>query len=294
MKTHSWSKRGFDYSTWHLPAKLMTMTTPIRGYSRVIDVLSILVLLASLLVAVRKNPDLRLQKIWIMIALAIVAIHWVVPERYGDLASVDTRFPPFAFLAALAIPSFGRRRNAIIFCALSVFAARMAYTSAHFFSEQKRLETLAAGIATIPEHAILVAYAPPDDGPWVKRAELHFWAYGVIDRGWVSPTLFHQKGVQPLAMRKSIYLGDDPSGGYDLSRLPDWGQIRQQYDFVWAYNVPALDRPLSAIARIGYDADKLKVFEIQKDPRARLGTGDCSDLLAVRQSDTSVFAIGGQ
>ncbi len=33
----------------------------------------------------------------------------------------------------------------------------------------------------------------------------HFWAYGVIKRGWFSPYLFDTKGLMPLRIRYDSY-----------------------------------------------------------------------------------------
>jgi hypothetical protein len=292
MKTHSWAKRGFDYSSWHFSAKLVSLTAPFRGYSHLIDVLSLLVFAGCLLLALRKHREIAISRVWLVIAAAIVAVHWVVPERYGDLASIDTRFPPFAFLLALAIPSLGKHRNLWLYGALSVFLVRTAYTTVSFQSEQKKLETLAAGIASVPEHArvwVCVKPPPPQD-LWVQHGEYHFWAYGVISRGWVSPSLFHQSGVQPLVLTKVVYLDDDPDGSCAINQTPDGRRLRQDYDFVWSYDVPTLDSPLSKIGRTEYAAGKLKIFELRGGIGSSRPGIESRPLPVVRQSNTSVFA----
>ena len=265
VKLHSWGGRGFDYSAWHFLAKVTTIITPFRGYSRIIDGISLAILCLCLLLSIYRNQDLKFRPIWLAIALAILAVHWIVPDRYGDLTNLDSRFPPFAFLIALACPSFGKRRSIMLYGALAVFLLRTSYNTDYFVAEQPRLEALASSFSSIPESSLVLAYGPPEDGPWARRAELHFWAYGIIDRGWVSPTLFHQKGVQPLGMRKTMYLGDEPSGIYTADEQIDWQQLRQQYDFVWAYNVPSLNVPLSTVGRLVFTTGKLNIFGMRKE-----------------------------
>jgi hypothetical protein len=265
VKLHSWAGRGFDYSSWHFLAKVTTMAVPFRGYSRIIDGITLVILALCLLVSIYKNQALKFRYIWLAIALAILGVHWVVPDIYGDLGNLNSRFPPFAFLVVLASPSFGRRRSVMLYGALAVFLLRTSYNTDHFVAEQPRLEALASSFSSIPESSLVLAYAPPEDGPWVQRAEIHFWAYGIIDRGWISPTLFHQKGVQPLDMRKSMYLGDDPNGIYAPDAQIDWQKLRQQYDFVWSYNVPSLNLPLSSVGRLVFTSGKLNIFGMCKE-----------------------------
>jgi hypothetical protein len=264
VKLHSWAGRGFDYSSWHFSAKLVSLTTPFRGYSRVLDAVSLLVLACCLLLAFRKDPQAKVSRTWLIVSGAILLVHWIVPDRYGDLASIDTRFPPFAFLLALAIPSFGQRRKAIlIYGATAVFLLRMAYITVHFHSEQAKLDTLAAGFATVPVEArVLACVEPPTThGLWVWHSEIHFWAYGVITRSWVSPSLFHQRGVQPLTLRKAVYLGDRVDGGCAIGRELDWQRFRDQYDSVWAYDLPSLAPSLGTPT---YTADKLVIYQVRR------------------------------
>lgn len=274
MRMHSWSKRGFDYHTWNLSNKVMALTTPLRGYSHLVDAVTILVLTAAIFFAIYKNPDWSYRSVWVLITLAILSVHWILPDRMGDLASIDTRFPPFAFLTALAIPSFGKRKNIMIASALALFVLRTANISQHFLAEQKRLQAYAAGIAATPEHSVVLAFNPAEGGAWVKRSELHFWAYGIIEKGWVSPTIFHQKGVQPIVLEKSIYLGENGEGGYDTSKALDWDRVHQDYDLIWAYGVPELEPALSSISRIDYSAGKLDIYRIRKNVEAPRSADD--------------------
>ncbi|HKF25509.1 MAG TPA: hypothetical protein VKB24_06020 [Candidatus Acidoferrum sp.] len=267
MKRHSWANRGLDYSSWHFSAKLVSLTTPFRGYSRAVDLISISLFAGALLLVLIGNGEVRFSRVWLAIAAAILAVHWIVPERYGDLASIDTRFPPFAFLFALAVPCLGRRKKVMIYAALAVFLLKTGYTTLRFQAEQPKLETLATAFAAVPEHARVLACvkAPPPEDLWVKHGEYHFWAYGVISRGWVSPSLFHQKGVQPLLLRKDAYLGDDPDGSCSADGSWDWSRLRQDHDFVWAYDLPSLASALDGNGSAAYTAAKLVVYRLHKD-----------------------------
>jgi hypothetical protein len=72
--------------------------------------------------------------------------------------------------------------------------------------------------------------------------------------------------VQPLVLRQTVYLFDQGSGGYPFSTAPpDWRLLRQQYDAVWAINVPYLAPGLSAIGSASYTAGDLTIYTIRKD-----------------------------
>lgn len=270
VKTLSWPSRGLDYSSWHLSAKVATLATPFRGYSRWIDLVALLLFAAAVCFALYKNRTATFSRVWFVVAAAILLVHAVLPERYGDLASIDTRFPPFAFLLALAIPSFGKRKAIMIYAALAVFLIKTAYVNVRFQTEQRKLDTLAAGISVVPPHARVLACskAPLPGDHWVGHSEYHFWAYGVISRGWISPSLFHQKGLQPLVLSKDIYLGADPDGSCAIDLSSDWQRLRRDYDFVWTYDVPALAPGLRTVSDPAFVADKLVIYKIRRDGTA--------------------------
>lgn len=267
VKLHGWSQRGFDYSSWHFSAKLVSLTTPFRGHSRIVDLICISIFVACLAIALIGNREAKFSRIWLWISGVILLIHWAVPERYGDLASIDTRFSPFAFLIGLAAFNLGKRKPLLVYGALLVFVLKTGYITTKFRSEQQRLEVLAAALPTIPEraHVLSCVKQPPPEDLWVKHSEYHFWAYGVISRGWLSPSLFHQKGVQPLTLKKHVYLADEPDDSCALSQSWDWQRLRQEYDYVWAYDVPALSPGLSKVASPAYTSDKLVIYAIHKD-----------------------------
>lgn len=267
VKMLSWPSRRLDYSSWHLSAKVATLATPFRGYSRWVDLLALLLFATALFYALYKNRTATFSRVWFMVAAVILLVHAVLPERYGDLASIDTRFPPFVFLLALAIPSLGKRKSVMIYAALAAFLIKTANVNIRFQSEQRKLDTLASGISAVPQHARVLACskAPPPTDHWVEHSEIHFWAYGVISQGWTSPSLFHQKGLQPLVLSKDMYLGADPDGSCALDPSTDWQRLRRDYDFVWIYDVPALAPGLSTVSTPAFVADRLVIYRIRRD-----------------------------
>jgi hypothetical protein len=88
----------------------------------------------------------------------------------------------------------------------------------------------------------------------------HFWAYGVIQRGWLSPCLFQNRGVQPL--RTTLENDRDcvpilkPAGPFE------WENINHDFDYVWAYRVPGASPSLAALGKIVYQDSELLVYQL--------------------------------
>jgi hypothetical protein len=263
-KFHGWAGRGLDYSTWHFAAKMRTMTTVIRGYSRPVTAVVMVALAITVIYFVLKRSKVKLQLPWLAVALSILAVHWIVPDKYGDLGFIDYRFSVFAFLFLLAVPVLRGPKQWLGMLATCVFLLRTFEVGSHFVSEQKRLMTLANDFDCIPRNALVLAYEPEEDGPWIERAALHFWAYGVIDKGWITPDLFHQKSVQPLLLRVPMYADDDLMGEKLQGRKYDIRTIGQKYDYIWS-NDPHLERLLDKIGEpILVSADNFEIFKSRR------------------------------
>src|SRR5262249_6057527 len=89
-KLHSeWAKRGADYSHWSVNAKLHTMLTPFQAYSRVFEFVILAALAATAIYFLRHREWLRIRGVWLLVAVAMLAVHWIVPSDYGDLGMID-------------------------------------------------------------------------------------------------------------------------------------------------------------------------------------------------------------
>jgi hypothetical protein len=260
-KLHGWSARGLDYSHWSMNLKLRGMTVPFREYSRSVEAVTILAVLLTIGYFLSRRKELRLQLVWIPIVIAIVAIHWMVPEALGDLGFVDYRFCLFAFLFSLAIPVFKGPRALPIALASSVFLVHVLQAGTYFVSEQKHLARLASDFRYIPQNALVLAYTSRGSGvPWEKQDDLHFWGYGVIDKGWITPSLFHQSGVQPLQLRVPMYSDDDQYGDKLQERRYSEELIGENYDYLWATNVGYLNPFLTRIGNRVCSQDELQII----------------------------------
>ena len=260
-KLHDWSSRGFRYKDWYFIHKLGGMLVPFSEYTRSVELITLLAILATIAYFLWRKENLRIQTVWMAVAAAIVAVHWVLPGTYGDLGFIDYRFCIFAFLFALAIPSFSGSRTLPILLASLVILVHLAQAGKYFVSEQKHLASIAQNFQYIPRNALVLAYTGKGDTTWVKGDDLHFWGYGVIERGWITPSVFHQEGVQPLQLRVPMYSDDDQYGYYLLERKYDIYQIGKSYDYLWTSNTSYLDPYLDKIADPIHSQGELQIFK---------------------------------
>jgi hypothetical protein len=65
-----------------------------------------------------------------------------------------------------------------------------------------------------------------------------------------------------------IYDSYTPDGFFDLvyAEAPDWQQVRNDYDYVWAYDVPRFSESLGRIGDKIYSSGPLEVYRIRKSP----------------------------
>jgi hypothetical protein len=119
---------------------------------------------------------------------------------------------------------------------------------------------------TPPNVRVLPIVEGKDEDP-IRQIYPHFWAYGVIERGWFSPYLFQLPGLLPLRITTDVY---DLDGFWNLKydSPPDWAQIQEDYDYVWAYDVARFDSGLRTIGDMVYTSGKLKLYRVRKPPAA--------------------------
>jgi hypothetical protein len=270
-RLHGWAGRGPDYRHWSINLKLRGMTVPFREYSRTVEAITILALLVTIGYFLSRRRELRLQFVWMAIVAAIVALHWIVPDALGDLGFVDYRFCIFAFLFSLAIPVFRGPRIVPVALATVVFLAHVLQAGTYFVSEQKHLQRLANDFQYIPQKALVLAYTSRGVGvPWEKQDDLHFWGYGVIERGWITPSLFHQSGVQPLQLRVPMYSDDDQYGDKLQERKYNEESISKAYDYLWTTNVGYLNPYLEKMGNPVCSQGELQIIKTKKDQVAAL------------------------
>jgi hypothetical protein len=72
-------------------------------------------------------------------------------------------------------------------------------------------------------------------------------------------------GETPMRIIHSSYT---PDGFWNLvyDEPPDWQQVRDDYEYVWAYDVPRFSVPLAQIGDKIYSSGALEVYRVRKSP----------------------------
>lgn len=251
-----------------LGGKLGGLVAVVLGYSIPLDFLTLLVVGGALFWA-RYNPEFGWNRTWLGTVGCMFALYWVFPAVYGGGMNSDLRLLPFLAVLGLSAVKVGQTRGReLARVAVLLFFLRSGALEWHFISQQPHLAKLSTSFAVIPRDARVLPLVGWAGG--APLAERHFWAYGVIERGWFSPCLFHIPGVEPFQVRLQTY---NPSGLTlgDLEAV-DWKRIKADYDYVWAYGVPQFSSALSFNGKVVFEGEDLQVFQMREvsDRRPRV------------------------
>jgi len=252
--TMSQAKSGwsyvFDWSTKG-PGLLVAMTS---GISPVYDFVTMALLVVALGVACLDNRDFRCNYRWLGVAGSLFVFYWTLPASLGPGINTDRRLIPFIFVLVLAAVRVVRRKRLLGTIAILLFALRAGEVQHHFVSAQRDSARLSRAFSVIPDGMRVLPVATPSEHMQ------HFWAYGVIQRGWLSPCLFQNRGVQPL---RTLLQSDsactpvlNPAGPFE------WKNIRHDFDYVWVYRVPGSLPSLAAIGKVVYEDGDLQVCQL--------------------------------
>jgi hypothetical protein len=211
-----------------------------------------------------RNSEFRWDRKWMAIVAFLFALFWVIPWMWGEGSDLDIRVLPFLFVAILATARLGRRARMLVAIPLLLFAARTVNVTRHFREAQPALAGLAHSFDAVPRGALVLPIVEGDEDP-IERPFTHFWAYGVIRRGWFSPYLMDAPGETPMRIIHDSYT---PDGFWNLvyDEAPDWQQVQKDYDYVWAYDVPRFSPSLAGIGERIYSSGALEVYRIRKSP----------------------------
>ena len=270
-------------STWNVSYgtitwKLAGLFVPVLGFSITLDFLTLAACGLCWFWALYRNQDLRWQAPWMVPAISLFGLYWIFPAAYGSGMGADWRLLPFCVVLGLAAVRLGRRLKPLAAVVLLLFSIRAAALERYFLSLQPHLEALVNVTRIIPPSARVLPLFSSEKWPWV---EAQVWAFGVIERGWVSPCLFHDPGVQPLVVKAELYnpyVGSGLCG--KLNKQVDWERLRSDYDFLWAYNpTPECEQKLRTIATVVASSDGLVLYRV-KDNDCR---GRCTHLPSIQR-----------
>jgi hypothetical protein len=244
--------------------KLGSLGMILHGYSPMLDLISLAALGVWFLAAWWRNPEFRWNYRWVGVAAFLFILFWAIPWMWGEGSDLDIRVLPVLFVLILATARVGKRAKWLAAIPLLLFAARTINLTQHFAAAEPQLAGLAGSFEAIPRGALVLPIVEGDQDP-IERPFTHFWAYGVIRRGWFSPYLMDAPGETPLRI---IYDSYTPDGFWDqvYDQPPDWKKVQSDYDYVWAYDVPSFSAALSDIGDRMYSSGALEVYKIRKSP----------------------------
>jgi hypothetical protein len=185
-----------------------------------------------------------------------------IPWAWGEGSDLDIRVLPVLFVVILSTARVGKRAKWLAAIPLLLFAARTVNITQHFAAAQTELAGLARSFDDVPRGALVLPIVEGDQDP-IERPFTHFWAYGVIRRGWFSPYLMDEPGETPMRIIHDSYT---PDGFWDhvYDQPPDWKQVQSDYEYVWGYDVPRFSAALAEIGDRIYRFGALEVYRIRK------------------------------
>jgi hypothetical protein len=246
--------------------KLDALGMILHGYWPWLDWISLGALAAWFLAARWRNPEFHWDRKWLVIAAFLFGLFWVIPWMWGEGSDLDIRVLPFLFVVILAMARVGKRAKYLAAIPLLLFAIRTISIAQHFKETQPELAGLARSFDSVPQGALVLPIVEGDEDP-IERPFTHFSAYGVIRRGWFSPYLMDAPGETPMRI---VYSSYTPDGFWNLvyDQPPDWQQVQNDYEYVWAYDVPRFSAPLAGIGDKIYSSGALEVYRIRKSRAA--------------------------
>jgi hypothetical protein len=262
------STSALDYggmTIWGSPwDKARNLVFPLRMYSMVEDVPLLVGLAGLMAILMVRRKDVFWKRNWLCVCGAVLLAYLVAPMKYGLGGYIDVRIMPFLYCLLLATFEWKPGRKVLLTFALVLALFRIATVETLFVSKQKELKTLSEAFQSIPrDAAVLPAVLLKPQGSLVGRADIHHCDYGVIEKGWRVPTLFHLLGVQPLQISSAFYC---PNAVCVIrsAQATDWDQLAASYDYVWVNHYPDVDAALAPRADRVYSNDGVQVYRIHK------------------------------
>ena len=240
--------------------KIGSLVSVMVGCSPILDLVTLMALLGVLAWVQIDNPGFQWNRPWRRATWVLFLFYWILPAAMGPATNVDKRLLPFVFVLSLAGAKVGQRARKLAAIAVLLFLIRAGALERHTLAVKPHLAKLAAAMTVIPPGARVLPLV--DWGGGAPLPERHFWAYGVIDRGWMSPCLFHDPGVHPFELKLTTY---DPCAVLTDPKTPlDWARIESDFDYIWAYHVPQFASALSTAGKTVFAAENLQIVQVTK------------------------------
>jgi hypothetical protein len=254
--------------------KFVDLAFPVRFYSSKTQdaaVLAVLAIVAVLLV--RDQQRTTIQRAWLAVCGVLFVAYFIAPHIWGNGGYADSRVMPFLFFFMLPVFRFARipRYLLVMLAALVVF--RVATVERMFIGEQPKAQQLTAGFEAIPRGAKVLQIGVADlrrGGLLEVRGPTFHLLYGVIQRGFLVPTLYHLPGVQPIRLAGGVYCPNVLCWPENPSEA-EWRKIALSYDYLWVQKdwlVPAFP---SGITDLVFSNEYVAVYRLKHQPDVTMG-----------------------
>ncbi|MGB6546093.1 MAG: hypothetical protein WBE97_10780 [Candidatus Acidiferrales bacterium] len=251
-----------DISYEHWSDKIAQLGEIMHGYAPRLDWITLAAVPIFFLLAWWRNRAFRWDWPWLGTAAFLFGAFWIIPWAYGQGSDLDIRVLPLLFVIIFAVARIGPRGRLLAALPLLLFAARTVSIARYWVAEQPELAGLAASFNVAPRDAMVLPMVRGDQDP-IERPFTHFWAYGVIRRGWFSPYLFDYPGETPMRITYDSYT-DDNSSDPSYAGAPDFAAAADDYQYIWAYGTPDFSARLAGIGDRVYSYGSLEVYEVHK------------------------------
>jgi len=261
---HVGSDASFQYGGLVVWGKLKHLIFPLRLYtSRTLDLIFFAGFALLIFLVWKKKPLFEWQTVWLAVSGVLLLAYFVAPGQYGFGGYIDTRFLPFVYLFLLPAVRFKRVPRYLQIGLALLVLFRIATVEQMFVSRQHEPNQLTASFAAVPRNArVLPLVLWPVNG-LVGAGEMHHMEYGVIQRGFLDPELFHLQGVQPIRLVGSPYC---PNVFCHAAGAPavDWRRVADSYDYLWVvHNSPEITALASRIGDAIFTNDAVTVYRVR-------------------------------
>jgi hypothetical protein len=229
----------------------------LHGYSSHLEAIAFYVILACLVLAWVRNSEFRIQRQWVWVLAGLLLLYCAMPDGLGESWDVDVRAVPALFVVLLAMAALGRRERLLAAVALLLFTARTVDVTRNFVAKQADLSVMARAIDILPRNTRLLPLINVIFDDPIERLYPHFWAYSIIERGALAPGLFDLPGQTALRITGDIYTPDLPP-----EDPLDWGDLRDDYDYVWVYDFPQLTPEFAVRSTVVYVGGDLRLYRL--------------------------------
>jgi hypothetical protein len=258
---HAGTGASFHYLEPFVSGKLRNFSFPVRLFtSRGLDVLVLAAIVFLIVLVWKGRQPAAIRPVWLTVCAALLLAYFVAPSGYGFGGYIDVRIMPFLYLFLLAVWRFQRVPRYLYFGLALLVLFRVATVEEMFIARQHELTQLTASFETIPRDArVLQILRIESEAPLIGRGDIHHLEYGVIQRGFLVPTLFHLPGVQPIRLTGSTYCPNVYCNVFHASAI-DWQQVANSYDYLWVHSYPEIIPSVSQIGDVVFSNDAVTVY----------------------------------